>query len=411
MKERRYDMDWLRVIAMLAVFIFHCARFFDPHDWHLKVPVSERSDTVFVLSAFLIGVWLMPLFFLLAGFASRYSLKRRSGGQYLLERVKRLLIPLYTVGLFILVVPQVYFEGVTHGGITGTFWQWLPTYYRGIPGHIIHTHKSDLLDPISLVPYTFPGHLWFIQFLFIVSLVTLPLLLYLKSKRGQGFIERLAGWCARPGGIFLFVIPLAIVQLGLRWLPAITDRTWADFFWYAIFFVAGYIIAADDRFTEGIKRHGWLCLALWIVGFWGAGVLFVVVLGFDPSAGHGFSLLFVLWQIAWSITTWSSVVFILSLGRRVLNFSNKTLAYANEAVLPFYLFHQTIILCVGWFVIRWDMGILSKFLIIAVVSFPSIMVLYELLVRRSNIVRFFFGMRPKKNPSATPAPRPEGTAA
>ena len=113
-------MDWLRVIAMLAVFIFHCARFFDPHDWHLKVPVSERSDTVFVLSAFLIGVWLMPLFFLLAGFASWYSLQRRSGGQYLFERVKRLLIPLYTVGAFILLPPQFYFELVTNSGYSGS---------------------------------------------------------------------------------------------------------------------------------------------------------------------------------------------------------------------------------------------------------------------------------------------------
>ncbi|UCH19995.1 MAG: hypothetical protein JSU83_15685, partial [Deltaproteobacteria bacterium] len=45
----------------------------------------------------------------------------------------------------------------------------------------------------------------------------------------------------------------------------------------------------------------------------------------------------------------------------------------------------------------------SKYLIIAVVSFALIMVLYELLVRRFNVVRFFFGMRPKKKPSATPA--------
>jgi hypothetical protein len=36
---------------------------------------------------------------------------------------------------------------------------------------------------------------------------------------------------------------------------------------------------------------------------------------------------------------------------------------------------------------------------------------YELLIRRFNIVRFFFGMRPKKKPSETPAPRPEGSAA
>jgi hypothetical protein len=57
------------------------------------------------------------------------------------------------------------------------------------------------------------------------------------------------------------------------------------------------------------------------------------------------------------------------------------------------------------------MGILFKLLIIAVVSFPLIMILYELFVRRFNIVRFFFGMRPKKKPPATPVTRPEGTSA
>jgi hypothetical protein len=57
------------------------------------------------------------------------------------------------------------------------------------------------------------------------------------------------------------------------------------------------------------------------------------------------------------------------------------------------------------------MGILFKLLIIAVASFPLIMILYELFVRRFNIVRFFFGMRPKKKPPATTVPRPEGTSA
>jgi hypothetical protein len=118
----------------------------------------------------------------------------------------------------------------------------------------------------------------------------------------------------------------------------------------------------------------------------------------------------VLYQIVWSIASWSGVVFVLSLGAKYLTFNNKVLAYGNEAVLPFYLLHQTVILCVGWFVIPWDMGMLPKFLIIAVASFALIMALYELLVRRFNVVRFFFGMRPMKKPSAVPAPRPVGTA-
>jgi len=83
---------------------------------------------------------------------------------------------------------------------------------------------------------------------------------------------------------------------------------------------------------------------------------------------------------------------VLSLGAKYLNVKSKIVTYANEAVLPFYIFHQTIILCVGWFVIRWNMGNLSKYLIIAVVSFALIMVLYEMLVRPFNVVRFIFGV-------------------
>jgi hypothetical protein len=99
-----------------------------------------------------------------------------------------------------------------------------------------------------------------------------------------------------------------------------------------------------------------------------------------------------------AIGRWSWMVFVLSLGAKHLNFQHKFLAYGNEAVLPFYIFHQTIILCVGWFVIRWNIGILPKYLVIVVASFAIIMALYELLVRRFNVVRFFFGMRPKKLP-------------
>jgi hypothetical protein len=80
-------------------------------------------------------------------------------------------------------------------------------------------------------------------------------------------------------------------------------------------------------------------------------------------------------------------------------------------LMPLYIFHQTIILCVGWFVIRWDMGILLKYLIIAVVSFILIMVLYEMLVRPFNVMRFLFGMRPKRKPAAPSAAPPEGFGA
>jgi hypothetical protein len=74
----------------------------------------------------------------------------------------------------------------------------------------------------------------------------------------------------------------------------------------------------------------------------------------------------------------------------------RMLAYCSEAVLPFYILHQTVILCVGWYVIPWDIGMLPKYLIIAAASFALIMCLYEVLVRRFGVARFLFGMRPKK---------------
>jgi glucan biosynthesis protein C len=402
MQERRYDVDWLRIIAMLAVFLYHCTRFFDPDGWHLKN--TEQSELLFVSMRGLIWAWVMELFFLLSGVGTWYALRSRRAGAYVWERVKRLLIPLYTVGLFVLLPVQFYFELFTNSGDRGNFWQVILRYFAGF------TPPRITQWPGTLLPIPFPGHLWFLQYLFLISLMSLPLLLYLKSGQGQQWVARLAGWCDGRGGIFLFVIPLSLARIGLQGLFE-AQLSWANLLWYAIFFVIGYMMATDKRFTVGVRRHAWICLVLWVVGFAGGGLL-VLVLGYNPYPGkEPFSLVFVLFQIVWSITSWCAVVFVLSIGARYLNPYHKFLTYGNEAVLPFYLFHQTIILCVGWYVIGGDMGILFKLLIIAVVSFPLIMILYELFVRRFNIVRFFFGMRPKKKPPATPVSRPEGTAA
>jgi hypothetical protein len=161
----------------------------------------------------------------------------------------------------------------------------------------------------------------------------------------------------------------------------------------------GYVMAADRRFTGGYKRHGWVFLALGIAAYGGEGAL-ILGLHYPYPGAESFSWTYVLFNIVMSIGNFCWVMFILSLAAKYLNFNHKVLAYGNEAVLPFYIFHQTIILCVGWFVIRWNIGLVPKYLIIALVSFALIMGLYDQLVRRFNIVRFFFGMRPKKKPSA-----------
>jgi hypothetical protein len=375
-------------MAMMAVFIFHCTRFFDTEGWHVKNP--EQSEPLFVLVRGFFWPWMMELFFLLSGVGTWYALKSRGAGAYLWERVKRLGVPLYTVGVFVLLPPQFYFELVTNEGFGGTFREMISRYFAGFyPPHLS-------ASPDTLLPIPFAGHLWFLRTLFLISVIALPMLLYLRSAPGQRWIKRLAGWCDRRGGVFLFVIPLAVAMIGLRRLRE-GQGVWDDFLWYAIYFVIGFVISVDERFTDSVKRHGRVCLALWLGGFFGGMSLLVLVFDYDPSAGHESSLLiYVLAQTVWSICSWSAVVFVLSLGARYLNFNHKMLAHGNEAVLPFYLFHQTIILIVGFFVIRLNAGIAAKFLIVFVISLPLILVLYGLMVRPFKIMRFFFGMRPRK---------------
>ena len=396
MQERRYDIDWVRVVATLAVFIFHSGRFFDKLDWHLKNAQQSEFLTMFVGW---LDLWMMPLLFLLSGLGSWHSLKSRSSGQYLLERVKRLLIPLYTVGAFILLPPQFYFELVTHGRDVSSIWKLIPPLSKG-------SLRFSFDAPYLINLWS--GHLWFLQFLFIVSLLILPFLLYLKSKPGQRLIASLAGWNDRWGGIFLFLVPLILVRIALRGFFH-GEHTWADLFYYAVFFFIGYVVAADRRFTEVYKRHGWVFLALGIVAY-AAEAAFVMGLHYPYPGAESFSWTYVLFNTVISIGNFCWVMFILSLAAKYLNFNHKVLIFGNEAVLPFYILHQTIILCVGWFVIRWNIGIGPKYLIIALVSFALIMALYDLIVRRLKIVRFLFGMRPKRKSSAAPGTLQEETA-
>jgi glucan biosynthesis protein C len=403
MKQRRYDIDWLRALATGAVFLFHCARFFGGGDWHLQNDQGSFAAHMFIG---LLWLWIMPLFFLLSGVGTWYALKSRGNRRYIGERAKRLLVPLYTVGLFLLVPPQAYFEVVTHAGWTKTLWASIPYYLRSLPGEFI---PDTFGNPSFLVPYTFTGHLWFLQYLFIISLVTLPVLRYLKTEAGGRLIERLAGLSERKGGVLLPIIPIALALLVSRgWFQA--ERSWADFFLYTIFFLLGYILPADERFTHAIKRSGWLALGLGLVGFAAEG-FFLEGLGYGYPGNETFSLLYVAFQIIMSVAHWGSVVFMMSLGAKYMTAPKRALAYLGDLVLPFYLLHQTVILCVGWFVIPWEASIAVKYVVIAATSLTLIMALYELVIRRFNLTRFLFGMRPIKRERPAAVVQVEGLGA
>lgn len=378
MPERRHDIDWLRVLAMLVVFYFHNAMFFNDSWWHLKN--EQRSLGMSIFTAF-VSQWMMPLFFMISGAGTWFSLASRTAGQYALERLKRLFVP-FAFGTFVIIPPQVYLERIDKGQFHGSYWQFYPHFFEGVyPKGNLSWH-----------------HLWFLIYLFVFCLIALPLLLRLRGQAGQRFLARLASFCLKPGGMFLLAIPIVVIEIALRPRFAglqtlVTD--WANFFTYLTLFIYGYLLVSDARFGQAIRRHGLAALTLAIATF----VLGAALALNDREPERGYSLGYALWSTLRVFNSWFFLIAIFWLGQSFLSFTNGLLRYANEAVLPFYVLHQTVIIIIGFYVIRWNLGIMAKYLIISTLSFLAIMALYDLVIKRTNPTRFLFGMRPLRRES------------
>jgi peptidoglycan/LPS O-acetylase OafA/YrhL len=375
---RRYDLDWLRVLAMLLIFLYHTTRPFDTlENWHVK---NNQLTDAFAFTV--IGVpWLMPLFFVLSGAASFFSLRSRTAWSFVRARFLRLAVPLVTLGWFVLGPLQVYIERVTNSGyhtspFTGSFLQFLPHYFEGIYGQ----GGSFALHGL---------HLWFLFWLFTFSVVALPLFVYLMSDTGRRLIGALAHMVETPGAILSLALPLVLAEVLAR-LAIVPDNEEGGWYLvaYVILLIYGFLIAADARFDQAIQKHKWVALGLAVA------LLLAVLFTGIPSetawwgaAGPIADVIFL------AVDGWFWLVAILGFGRRYLNFAHPSLRYAGEAVLPFYILHQPIIVVIAYVIRTWDMSVGLKYLIVSTTALAVIMLIYEFLVRRFNVLRFFFGMK------------------
>ncbi|MGA2159368.1 MAG: acyltransferase family protein [Dehalococcoidia bacterium] len=377
MPHVRY-IDWLRVLSMLSIFLFHTARFFDIFsDWHVKNSSTWIGGSIIVG---FVSQWIMPLFFILAGAGTYYSLKARTAGRFIGERSLRLLIP-FVFGVVVIVAPQAYCELLFRGHLSGVnFLQFYPQYFASLPGRFL---GWDFY------------HLWFLAFLFIFSIVCLPLFLVLPGKRSSG-IGGLASVIDTPWKLMLLVvIPVAAVDIflypGVFW--GNRDFGGWNIVAYLLFYISGYMLFANQRMIELLRRlRGFTSIAVIIASL---SLIYFVNAILNWQTGYG-SIVYIAAQVIQALNTWCLLVIILNLGRRYLDFTNRFLSYANEAVLPFYILHQTVIISIGFYVVQWNMDPALKYLIIALTSFAVIMAIYDLLVRRVNVLRFLFGMRPAK---------------
>jgi glucan biosynthesis protein C len=373
---RRYDVDWLRVLAFSAVFLYHCGRFFDTGYWNIK------NNTSSALVDTLVGIfdlWGMPLIFMISGASIFFALRPGRAAKFLADRGKRLLVPL-AFGILVLAPPQVYLARLTHGEFQGSFLQFLPLCFRDWR--------------IWNGNFAWSGvHLWYLEDLFLLTLVFLPLFVALKRPAGRRGVEMLATFSARPGAVLLWALPFALVgfvvdPLGLVWGRLSEDLVRLIVF--APFLVYGFLVFSDGRVQEAIIRQRRVSLALALIS-----TLSVPVVGGIIEGGIGLSL-YALVAVLIGILIWSSILAVLGYGMRYLTGNRRALAYANEAVLPFYILHQPVILILGFFVIPLPLPILVKYLIIAPSAFCITLGLYEYGIRRVNPVRRIFGLKPRK---------------
>jgi peptidoglycan/LPS O-acetylase OafA/YrhL len=377
---RLHYLDWLRVLAILGVFLFHAVHPFDATDWHIKN--AEQSLVVTLVFVVFLYPWGMPLFFLLAGAGSRFALQRRTGRQYASERVTRLLIP-FLIGSILFSPIQLYFEW-SHKTQTGSF-----------AGSLLEFAASREVGFNPMVFGWAGYHLWFLGFLFAYSLIALPLFLWLKGDAGRRFIAGLGKLSERRGGLLLFIIPLVLVQFVLR--PVyLAEHHWADFFYTLVFFVSGYILYADERFVRAMRRDWPLMLA--------AGILSTLFFFATAAAGVAIEWMstpgtpqFYLGWAVFSVNSWCWTMFVLYIGMRYLDFSNKWLQYGQEMIMPFFLFHQPVIIIIAFYVVQWDAGITLKLLVVVLGSLLVALGLVELVIKRINVLRGLFGMKPSRS--------------
>jgi glucans biosynthesis protein C len=403
---RRQDLDLMRAVVVGGLIFFHTARIFDPLDFYVKDEPSNLPLTLFVLFA---GLWGMPLLFVVSGLGAWYSLRSRNATGFVRERLARLLVP-FVVGLLLVVPPQVYYQLRFEGQSPGSYWQFYRDFFQvhlglKFPWFIRPDDPPDLFEP---------AHLWFLYFLLVYSLLLLPVLLYLRGN-GRQLLERLASFCARPWAILLLALPVAVIEAALG-----TEESggWNRYA-YIPFLLYGFLLAADPRFGEAIRRHARAALLVGVPA-----MLILLGLGFylsevaeqDPTLAYdGWS---VLWRFVKGIGAWAWIITIMGAAMSVVRrrarqptpaaprqpqpddpaagtrrLRDRAIRYANQAVLPVYVLHQTVIVMIGFYVVQWVVPTLVKYLVISFTALVVTLVLFDVGVRRTAVTRVLFGMK------------------
>lgn len=344
---RRYDIDWLRVIALGLLILYHVVVAFQP--WAKAtiffIQNEQTLEDLWPLMAML-NVWRIPILFLVSGMGVCFAMKRRNWKALLKDRTLRILVP-FIFGLFCICPISVFLA---------------MEYYD----------QSAVYVPN-------PGHLWFLANIFLYVVLLLPLLSYL-NYRPDNIVLRFLGKAFRhPAGLYLFALPIMLEALLVQ--PkffSLYVGTPHGFWLGLVCFLSGFLfVSAQESFWQAIKRFRTVALSL-------AFLLYLARFLVFELKGPGV-------LTAFESTNW--MLAILGYGSTYLNKPSRLLAYASKAVYPVYIVHMPIQYFVSFYLLPLSFPVSIKLVMLLSATFGGSQLLYELVIKRITLIRPLFGMK------------------
>ena len=347
---RHYGMDWLRIGAFALLILYHIGMYFVPWGWHVKI--AQPIDWVEV-PMMATNSWRLPLLFLVSGYASAALFAKLGGaGAFLRSRSARLLIPL-AFGVIVVVPVQPWIELVTQHGYGQSFaYFWLHDYFRfgSLAGIVLPTWQ----------------HLWFVVYLWVYTLIAVAVLVLVpevvRARIADGAARLLRGWG-------MLVIPFAAWLAILFAFPghpethALVDDGPSHLHYLLPFFV-GWLLRVRPALFDAVARC-WPAAAVLAVA---AYAYIVWAMWAAPGEGPPPEGIVTTFMIVRLVQGWASIVALVGIADRYANRDHPRRAMFAEAVFPFYIIHQTIIVVGGWYLLQGRVAPLPSFLILLIAT-------------------------------------------
>ncbi len=367
---RRHDLDWLRVLVFGLLIFYHIGMLYVANwGFHYKSQYLSQPLEGLML---LVNQWRMPLLWVISGISIRFVLQKMTAFRFVTGRSLRLLLPVL-FGILVVVPPQLYVEMTGKGELNMGYWQFYQLFFD-LDNPIFEKYTDGILPHIDV------NHLWYLRELWAFSLVTLCLSPLLNSRFVQAGVDFLANKTGVLGLYFLPLIPLIIVSIALP-----EDRGATGF----TFLLYGYLIGWNVGLWEQIKRHRQTFLAIMIASY--IAILFAYfIVWLNPA-------LKAMWWAEWLglvaiFNAWSGVLALLGYAAVYLNKPNRKLEYLNDAVLPYYIVHQSFIVVLAFVLAPYQLGPILEPLMVIAGTFAACILSYE-IIRRVNLLRPLFGLK------------------